>query len=105
MSIKICSHCNFESKRSPKQGFSKFLGRFVEVHKYQCQNPDCNRTRLVFPDLTAKYLSKLFLPYLITLGLPILMILVIVIFSSSQRPLEDIPPPSASLKNPINLKP
>jgi hypothetical protein len=98
MSIKICSHCSSETQRLPKQGFSKLLGRFTEVQRYQCQNPTCNHERLVFPDLTSKYLSKLLLPYVITLGLPILMVFVVFIFSSSQVPNQDIPPPTLGLK-------
>jgi len=107
MLTKICPHCNSEVERIPKTGFSKFLGRLMEVQRYQCQNTGCKWEKLVFPELNQKYVFKLLLPYLFTLGVPLLIIIVFLIFTAP-RPSEQLFPqatPPSLNKEPVIEKP
>jgi len=91
MLTRTCPHCNCEVQRIPKTGISKFLGKFLEIHKYQCQNTKCKWEKLAFPELKQKYIFKLLFPYLITIGMPLILIIIFLIFSIPQQPDQSIP--------------
>jgi hypothetical protein len=83
MTQRICDRCKSDMERISKRGFSKLLGRFTEVRRYKCENMMCKSEKLTFSELKQPALVKFILPFIVTLGLSILLILGLVIFANS----------------------
>ncbi len=93
MSNKTCPRCQSELSRVPKSGFSKLLGKFLEVHRHKCQNPECDFQKLIFPE--QKHSFKFLVPYAIVLGLPLLIIVTFSVLLSPKTPIQDLPTSSS----------
>jgi hypothetical protein len=87
-------------ERISKKGFSKLLGRFTEVNRYQCENMKCKSEKLTFPELQQQSLVIFLLPFIVTLGLSILLFLGLVIFANSSP---NRTPPQSPTINKIKL--